>query len=84
VFEDFRVRHDEWQWLSRQLSDLQAVRSCWTSGCGNGALLLALASLIRRVGSGCVHPDDRDRDRRAQGEPNLCFVPIEGPQSAVP
>lgn len=56
VFEDFQVRHDEWKWLNRQLADRQDQAEVLDIGCGNGALLLAFAPLIRR-GVGVDAPD---------------------------
>lgn len=82
VFEDFRVRADEWKWLSRNLPRGGRVLDI---GCGNGALLLALATLIDE-GTG-VDRSERMIDiarRRARMEPNLRFEPIDGPVLPFP
>ncbi len=76
VFEDFRVRRDEWQWISQ---NLRRDGSVLDIGCGNGALLLAIATLIRK-GSGI---DVANRmvemaNHRARGEENLEFAVYDG------
>jgi SAM-dependent methyltransferase len=82
VFEDFRVRRDEWTWLSKHLRRDGTVLDI---GCGNGALLLALAPLIRD-GIG-VDASERMIDvarRRGRGERNLTFKQIDGPVLPLP
>ena len=80
VFEDFRVRHDEWRWLTQQLAAKGEAVDLLDIGCGNGALLLALGPLLR-CGTG-VDASDRMIEiaqRRAAGEANLEFRKINGP-----
>lgn len=80
VFEDFRVRHDEWHWLSRQLKDLDGRAELLDIGCGNGALLLALAPLLRSgMGVDAAARMIEIARRRAAGEPNLHFQIIGAP-----
>lgn len=75
VFEDFRVREDEWRWISTRIPEGADVLDI---GCGNGAVLAALASLIRTgVGVDSSVPMLQRAERRA--EANLRFVPIDGP-----
>lgn len=76
VFQDFRVRRDEWQWLSRAMKRDGNVLDI---GCGNGALLLALATLISS-GKG-IDISDRMIQiavQRSRGEPNLTFQVYDG------
>lgn len=82
VFEDFRVREDEWRWLAARIPEGAEVLDL---GCGNGALLAALAPLIARgVGVDASAPMlDRAR-HRARHEPNLEFRLLDGPALPVP
>ena len=85
VFEDFRVRHDEWQWLSRQLEDRRGDVELLDIGCGNGALLLALAPLLRcGIGVDAAKRMIECAQRRGATEPNLSFVEIDGPCLPLP
>lgn len=82
VFEDFRVREDEWKWLSRNMPEGARVLDL---GCGNGALLLALAPLLAEgVGVDASGPMIEIARRRARGEKNLSFVQISGPAMPFP
>lgn len=45
VFQDIKVRRDEWNWLKRHLGDL-AGKTVIDIGCGNGALMNELAPAI--------------------------------------
>jgi len=47
VFEDIRVRGDEWRWISRHLPKAPNLRVL-DIGCGNGALLQALQPRISK------------------------------------
>ncbi|MDR3689962.1 MAG: class I SAM-dependent methyltransferase [Fimbriimonas sp.] len=78
VFIDFRVRHDEWIWLSKHLQRDGAVVDI---GCGNGALLLALATLIKRgLGIDVSKRMIQIASHRARGEENLSFSEYDGLQ----
>lgn len=82
VFEDFRVRQDEWKWLTRHLRQDGRVLDI---GCGNGALLLALAPLLREgVGVDVSGRMIEIARHRARGEGNLSFEKIEGPVLPFP
>ncbi len=75
VFEDFRVREDEWRWISARIPEGAKVLDI---GCGNGAVLAALASLIESgVGVDTSLPMLQRAERRA--EANLRFAQIDGP-----
>jgi ubiquinone/menaquinone biosynthesis C-methylase UbiE len=78
VFEDIRVRRDEWQWLNEHLpkGDIDLL----DIGCGNGALLNALSDRIRS-GTGVDESSGMiDNARRRNGSiANLDFKKIDGP-----
>jgi len=81
VFEDFRVRKDEWEWLSRHLVRDGRVLDI---GCGNGALLLALATLINSgIGIDVSTRMIQIATHRARGESNLAFMEYDGLQIPV-
>ncbi len=82
VFEDFRVRQDEWRWVSR---NLPAGADVLDLGCGNGALLLAIAPLIKQgVGVDSSPLMIEIAERRARGERSLSFRLIDGPNLPLP
>jgi ubiquinone/menaquinone biosynthesis C-methylase UbiE len=77
VFEDFRVRQDEWRWVSKNLPRDSKVLDI---GCGNGALLLAIAPLITEgIGVDASQKMIEMATRRSYGERNLRFETISGP-----
>ena len=77
VFEDFRVREDEWRWVSARIPEGATVLDV---GCGNGALLAALAPLIEKgVGVDASVPMLERARLRTRHEPNLSFVALDGP-----
>lgn len=79
VFEDIRVRRDEWQWLERHLPD-ERVRVL-DIGCGNGVLLNALALRIASgVGVDESGPMIEQARKRNAAFKNLEFQKIDGPQ----
>jgi Methylase involved in ubiquinone/menaquinone biosynthesis len=79
VFTDIRVRRDEWEWLNTHLPPTKNIRVL-DIGCGNGALLNALAD---RVESG-IGVDESEsildfaRKRNAARD-NIQFEKITGP-----
>ena len=82
VFEDFRVREDEWRWVSARIPEGAVVLDV---GCGNGALLAALAPLIERgIGVDASPPMLEKARHRARHEPNLEFQTVDGPALPVP
>lgn len=79
AFDDIRVRHDEWNWLTAHLPEGKI--DVLDIGCGNGALLNALGS---RIGSGVGVDEserivERERKRNSQIS-NLKFEIIDGPR----
>jgi hypothetical protein len=79
VFEDIRVRRDEWRWLNAHLDGTGAPRVL-DIGCGNGALLRALEE---RIGSGVGVDASAGMlamaRRRTEGSSKLQFVQVDGP-----
>jgi ubiquinone/menaquinone biosynthesis C-methylase UbiE len=79
AFTDIRVRRDEWAWLNEHLPDSKSIRVL-DIGCGNGALLNALADRIES-GVGVDESEsilERARKRNA-GRDNIRFEKITGP-----
>jgi SAM-dependent methyltransferase len=79
VFQDIKVRDDEWRWLTRHLpagNNLRAV----DIGCGNGALLKELSPRIREgIGlDASASILEKARELNA-ARPNLRFEQIHGP-----
>lgn len=78
AFQDIRVRKDEWRWLNEHLPSGKI--DMLDIGCGNGALLNALAD---RIGSGTGVDESRrivERARLKNSEiSNLKFEIISGP-----
>ncbi|MFL6375668.1 MAG: class I SAM-dependent methyltransferase, partial [Pyrinomonadaceae bacterium] len=83
VFEDIRVRKDEWQWLNEHLPSGEI--DVLDIGCGNGALLNALRDRIK-TGTGVDESSgmiDKAR-RRNENVANLAFEKIDGPVLPFP
>jgi len=94
VFEDIRVRRDEWAWLCRAFERAARGASAQNSGdqglkvldigCGNGALLKALAEegyLSEGLGvDSSPQMIERAQARREGSPAPLRFEVIEGPQ----
>jgi ubiquinone/menaquinone biosynthesis C-methylase UbiE len=85
AFTDIRMRRDEWRWLERRFDALhsRALPRVLDIGCGNGALLSALANRIE----GGVGVDVSTRfvsiaQARTRGLPHLSFAAITS--SALP
>jgi ubiquinone/menaquinone biosynthesis C-methylase UbiE len=80
VFEDIRVRRDEWRWLNAHLDGTGAPRVL-DIGCGNGALLRALEGRIASgVGVDASEGMLAQARRRTEGSSKLNFVKVDGPQ----
>lgn len=83
AFVDIRVRRDEWRWLNQHLPE--GKFEMLDIGCGNGALLNALADrLISGIGvdesAGII---ERARKKNAD-KPHLSFTKIDGPVLPFP
>lgn len=84
VFEDIRVRRDEWRWLKRHIEPLERGLSVLDIGCGNGALLRALSEdLPDHIARGHGVDASRAMIERASAEQahlsHLTFDTIDGP-----
>ncbi len=83
AFQDIRVRKDEWQWLNEHLPDGKI--DVLDIGCGNGALLNALAD---RIASGTGVDESSKIIERAKAKnseiSNLKFEIIRGPVLPFP
>jgi len=84
VFDDIRVRVDEWRWLSDHMPD-SAVEGKHSPavldiGCGNGALLDQLSPRISKGRGVDVSPEmlDLARERNAEYD-HIEFSRVEGP-----
>lgn len=78
VFEDIRVRRDEWAWLREHIPDTD-IRVL-DIGCGNGALLNALSSRIASgVGVDESGPMIEQAKKRNAEHAHLEFQKIDGP-----
>ncbi len=82
VFEDFRVREDEWRWISARVPEGAKVLDL---GCGNGSMLGALAPLIEGgMGVDASEPMLERARHRNRFESNLEFRRLDGPTLPVP
>jgi ubiquinone/menaquinone biosynthesis C-methylase UbiE len=82
VFEDIRVRGDEWRWLSPRIPDGAQVLDL---GCGNGALLAQLSGRIASgVGVDASAGQLQQARRRCEGHDNLSFHQVSGPALPLP
>lgn len=79
VFTDIRVRADEWRWLSARVPPGQRVLDV---GCGNGALLRALAP-AEGVGVD-ASAAMIELARRTTPDPRVSFVKVDGPRLPFP
>ena len=78
VFEDIRVRADEWRWLNQHLPSGGALRLL-DVGCGNGALLDALRPLITHAVGVDRSPAMIEVARRRRAHEKLRFEIVDGP-----
>jgi len=83
VFEDIRVRKDEWRWLNEHLP--AGKIDVLDIGCGNGALLNALSDRIKS-GTGVDESAGMIEKARARnaGLAKLGFEKIDGPRLPFP
>ncbi len=80
VFDDIRVRKDEWRYLEARIPAGARVLDV---GCGNGALLRALAPRIASGSGVDVSPELLAHARRRK-TPQLRFEAIDGPRLPFP
>ena len=80
TFADITVREDEWNWLLEHLPDREGLRLL-DIGCGNGALLSALADRIAHGLGVDVSRNMIESARERHGDhENLRFASIDGPE----
>jgi ubiquinone/menaquinone biosynthesis C-methylase UbiE len=83
VFQDIKVRDDEWKWLTAHLPKQKDIRVV-DIGCGNGALLKELAPHIREgIGLDASPGILENAGKMNEGSPNLSFKQIHGPALPV-
>jgi ubiquinone/menaquinone biosynthesis C-methylase UbiE len=80
VFQDIKVREDEWNWLNKHFPNNPKIRVL-DIGCGNGALLFELS---KRIQKGCGVDESKQMIDYASGKSqtftNLEFAKINGPE----
>lgn len=80
VFQDIKVRKDEWNWLVQHLGDLKG-KHVVDIGCGNGALLKELAPSAEQGTGLDISSGILERARILnQSHPNIQFRQLQGPQ----
>jgi ubiquinone/menaquinone biosynthesis C-methylase UbiE len=88
AFQDIRVRRDEWKWLSKrmdQVRDRSKPPRVLDLGCGNGALLVALASRIESgIGVDISTRAIRFAQHNSRHCTHLSFQPIVDAQLPFP
>ncbi len=77
VFEDIRVRRDEWRWMMERWPDTPV--DTLDLGCGTGALLGALAPRLRSGVGVDASAGMIAEARRRQPDPKLRFDVVDGP-----
>jgi ubiquinone/menaquinone biosynthesis C-methylase UbiE len=82
VFDDIRVRQDEWKWLDQRVPQGARVLDL---GCGNGALLQQLSPRIASgVGLDLSAGQLALARERTKGNDKLRFEQVTGPQIPLP
>lgn len=82
VFEDIRLRADEWAWLEARIPDGARLLDI---GCGNGALLAQLSGRIASgIGVDASGGQLLHAQQRTAAHGNLSFHQVEGPQLPLP
>jgi len=82
VFRDFRVREDEWKFVTANLPPDGDVLDI---GCGNGALLCALSGNVKSAVGVDVSPAMIEKaNHNARYEAHVSFDVIEGPRLPYP
>jgi SAM-dependent methyltransferase len=80
VFQDIKVREDEWEWITNHLPALENL-NVLDIGCGNGALLKELSPKINKGIGVDLSENILDRARLLNKEnTNLSFHAIDGPE----
>lgn len=83
AFTDIKVRADEWKWLNKHLPEKKNI-SVLDIGCGNGALLNALAWRVAKGTGIDVSSGILEYARKLnQHHSHLTFKKIEGPEIPV-
>ena len=80
AFADIRVRAPELRWLTSRLAAQPSPPRVLDIGCGNGALLRAIAAYIARGEGVDVSAAMIERARARTHEPRLAFRKIDGAQ----
>lgn len=80
VFQDIKVRRDEWNWMDKHFGDLKG-KTVIDIGCGNGALLKELAPRIEKgygldISAGIL---EKARNMHAHN-PHIAFMQLDGPR----
>lgn len=79
VFQDIKVRRDEWRWLAKRLPDMKG-KTMADIGCGNGALLKELSMHVDEGIGLDISEGILNRARMMNSDcGNISFRKLEGP-----